>query len=83
LEFPSDVAVCSLSDILEITDPPQRFFLSAKACQGILRRAEKRGKALPTTLRLALEQVAGASTEPEKPEDKTLLSPPEDGSDLV
>jgi len=36
--------VCSLSDILETGDLPQRFFLSAKACAGILRRAEKRGK---------------------------------------
>jgi DNA (cytosine-5)-methyltransferase 1 len=33
--------------------------LSAKACAGILRRAEKRGKALPELLRLALESVSG------------------------
>ena len=58
LEWPSDAAVCSLSDILETGDVPQRFYLSAKACQGILRRAEKRGKTLPETLRLALESVA-------------------------
>ena len=37
---------------------PQRYFLSAKACRGILRRAEKRGKELPPALRIALEQVA-------------------------
>jgi hypothetical protein len=43
-----------LSDTLETGDVPQRFFLSAKACQGILRRAEKRGKALPDGLRNAL-----------------------------
>jgi hypothetical protein len=65
LEFPSGAAASSLSDILEIGDVPQRYFLSAKACAGILRRAEKRGKALPTTLRLALEQVAEDSTGPE------------------
>ena len=58
-EWPSDAAVCSLSDILETGTVPQRFFLSATACRGILRRADKRGKELPEALRLALEQVAG------------------------
>ena len=53
-EWPKDAAVCSLSDTLEIGDVPQRFFLSAKACQGILRRAEKRGKQLPHGLHNAL-----------------------------
>jgi hypothetical protein len=57
-EWPSDAAVCSLSDTLEIGGVPQRFFLSAKACQGILRRAEKRNKKLPELLRQALESVA-------------------------
>lgn len=52
------VVVCSLSDILEIGDVPQRFFLTAKACQGILRRAEKRGKELPEALNAALKAVA-------------------------
>ena len=56
--FPSDDAVCSLSDILETGDVPQRYYLSAKACAGILRRAEKRGKALPDALRAALMAVA-------------------------
>ena len=50
--------VCGLSDILETGAVPQRFFLTAKACQGILRRAEKRGKSLPPSLRGALEAVA-------------------------
>jgi len=57
-EWPSDAAVCSLSDILETGDLPQRFFLSTTACRGILRRAEKRGKVLPERLRQALEAVA-------------------------
>ena len=57
-EWPSDAAVCSLSDTLETGDLPQRFFLSATACQGILRRAEKRGKSLPPSLKKALESVA-------------------------
>jgi hypothetical protein len=50
--------VCSLSDVLETQPLPQRFSLSAKACAGILRRAERRGKALPTMLKQALEQTA-------------------------
>src|SRR3990167_1010707 len=56
-EWPSAAAVCSLSDILE-TDSRPRYFLSAKAARGILRRAEKRGRALPELLRRALTQAA-------------------------
>jgi hypothetical protein len=62
LEWPSAAAVCLLSDVLETQDVPQRFYLSATACQGILRRAEKRGKLLPPSLREALEAVASAPT---------------------
>lgn len=52
----SDGGVCSLSDVLEATGSvPGRFYLSPKACAGILRRAEKRGKVLPEALRMALE----------------------------
>ena len=57
-EWPSDAVVCSLSDTLETGVVPQRFFLSAKACAGILRRAEKRGKRLPQQLQDALTAVA-------------------------
>ena len=57
-EWPNDAAVCSLSQILETGPIPQRFFLSAKACRGILRRAENRGKTLPPQLALALQAVA-------------------------
>jgi hypothetical protein len=56
--FPSADAVCSLSDILETGAVPQRYYLTAKACQGILRRAEKRGKDLPPQLAHALQAVA-------------------------
>ena len=53
-----DDGVCSLSDILEDSGSvPQRYFLSAKACQGILRRAEKLGKELPSMLKEALARV--------------------------
>lgn len=56
-EWPNDAAVCSLSQVLEKGSIPQRFFLSAKACAGILRRAEKRGKTLPPLLEQALRSV--------------------------
>ena len=58
LEWPSAAVVCSLSDTLETGNVPQRFYLSATACKGILRRAEKRGKELPPTLREALQMSA-------------------------
>jgi hypothetical protein len=58
-EWPSDAAVCLLSDVLEINGVPPRYSLSAKACAGILRRAAARGKELPEALRLALEARAG------------------------
>jgi hypothetical protein len=51
-------SACLLSSILETGDVPPRFYLSAKACRGILRRAEKRGKTLPTPLRAALMAAA-------------------------
>jgi integrase len=61
----SGASVCSLSRILETGPVPQRYFLTAKACRGILRRAEKRGRELPELLRLALEKAA-LQTEPKK-----------------
>src|SRR6185312_1909966 len=57
-EFPSGAVASSLSDVLETGDLPQRYFLSPKACAGILRRAEKRGKELPAPLRQALTLAA-------------------------
>jgi hypothetical protein len=56
--FRSAGDVSSLSDVLETGPLPPRFSLSAKACSGILRRAERRGKALPPMLKAALEAVA-------------------------
>ncbi len=58
-EFPNDVVESSLSQILETGDVPQRYFLSAKASAGILRRAAKRGKTLPAHLERALREAAG------------------------
>ena len=56
----NDEGVSLLSDILEIGALPHRYFLSARACRGILLRAEKRDKELPPMLRMALEAVASA-----------------------
>ena len=58
-DYPSDASVCSLSAVLETGDVPRRFFLSQRACAGILRRAGKRGKELPRQLAAALRAVAG------------------------
>lgn len=52
-ESPNVAVVSRLSQILEAT-PQEKYSLSAKACQGILRRAERRGKDLPPTLKAAL-----------------------------
>ena len=52
-----------LSEILEPNADP-KYNLSAKACRGILTRAERRGKQLPPILKTALEnQIAISETE--------------------
>ena len=61
-DWHSAASVCSLSQVLEAGSVPRRFYLTPRACAGILRRAEKRGKALPPSLRQALEQVAAPTT---------------------
>lgn len=79
-EWPKDAAVCSLSEVLETwedwgrrnpdkthqdwLDYLQKFYLSLKACRGILRRADKRGRALPPQLRQALQAVAEGEVGP-------------------
>ena len=55
-EFPKDARESTLSQILQ-ADAPEKYYLSAKAAAGILNRAKKRGKELPTMLREALEEV--------------------------
>ena len=69
-EYHSAAAVCSLSAVLE-TDVPQKYFLSARAARGILRRAARRGKELPAMLHRALLQVAEEQSEPERAGGKT------------
>ena len=54
-EYPNVAEESGLWQILE-ANVPQKYYLSAKACAGVLRRAERRGKELPTILKTALEQ---------------------------
>src|SRR3972149_3678803 len=63
-ESPSGAVASSLSAILE-TFVPRKYYLSPKACAGILRRAAKRGKESPERLKAALMEAA--SQEPMGP----------------
>ncbi len=61
-ESPNVVDASTLSSILEV-NVPGKYYLSEKACAGILHRAEKRGKVIPPELKEALEQrVSSAPT---------------------
>ena len=60
-ECHSDAGESFLSAILE-ADAPAKYYLSPKACQGILRRAQARGKELPPVLKEALEAQAYPGT---------------------
>lgn len=53
--FPNVACASRLSSILQV-GVPERYYLSRKACEGILRRASRRGKQLPELLKTALEQ---------------------------
>ena len=59
-ECPREENVSRLSQILEDCPHP-KYSLSAKACQGILNRAERRGKKLPEQLEAALVAQANVS----------------------
>ena len=58
-ESPNVAVESRLSQILEEI-PHGKYCLSAKACQGILRRAERRGKDLPETLKAVLVKQSNA-----------------------
>lgn len=47
---------CRLSSVLVRGSIPPKYFLSSKACAGILRRAAERGKKLPALLQRAMEE---------------------------
>lgn len=55
---PSGDAGCSLSRILQ-DNPPRKYYLTRRACLGILRRATERVKPLPSQLHAALLVQAG------------------------
>lgn len=59
-EFPNAERESLLSWILE-DNVPQKYYLSARACQGILTRASRRGKALPELLKTALLETIALS----------------------
>lgn len=65
--LPSDGDVSCLSDVLETGPVPAKYYLSAKAAAGILRRAERRGRKLPPPLLAALRTVAGDTGSPRPP----------------
>lgn len=57
-ESPSVESESLLSQILE-ANAPLKYYLSERACQGILTRASRRGKPLSEVLRQALLNVIG------------------------
>ena len=56
-ECPNEERESTLWQILEV-NAPEKYYLSPRACQGILRRAAARGKELPKVLKTALERQA-------------------------
>ena len=65
---PNDARESSLSQILQDA-PPIKYYLSPKACLGILRRASERGKALPPKLERALKIQSGLMRPDGQPTD--------------
>lgn len=55
-ECPREENASLLSQILEV-NVHQKYYLSARACQGILTRASRRGKQLPELLKTALLEM--------------------------
>ena len=55
-ESPREESVSLLSWILQ-ADVPEKYYLSAKACRGILTRASRRGKKLQELLETALLEM--------------------------
>jgi hypothetical protein len=61
-EYPNGASVSSsLADVLQ-AEAPEKYYLSSKACDGILRRANRRGKTLPEALQEALVRQGSLST---------------------
>ena len=66
-ESPSEGRESTLLQILE-ANAPEKYYLSPKACRGILNRAERRGKRLPEMLLEALKEVLTLAGFMEKPQ---------------
>ncbi len=56
-ECHKDAGGCSLSDVLETGEVLPKYFLSQRACAGILNRAEKHNKKMPAMLIAALKNA--------------------------
>lgn len=54
-EAPNHVRESTLWQVLVKDSIPEKYYLSSRACEGIISRAERKGKPLPPLLRLALE----------------------------
>ena len=65
-------AGCLLSQIL-LEDVPRRYYLSRRACRGILSRSKRRGKPLPSQLEMAALLQAGLVCPPAGIEVSLLL----------
>lgn len=79
-ECPSADGACSsshvtLADVLE-PNAPARYSLSARAAQGILRRAGKRSRKLPTALEEALSALCSPQGTVSEPPSTDSPSPP-------
>lgn len=72
-EFPNAERESRLSWILE-DNVPQKYYLSARACQGILTRASRRGKPLPEVLRQALLDVIEQAKESSMMQGETAMA---------
>ena len=68
-ESPNEESVSTLSEVLEVI-VPKKYYLSRTACDGILRRAERRGRVLDDVLMQALKEansfLMGGATETDK-----------------
>lgn len=63
-EYPNEESASTLSEVLEAITP-SKYYLSATACEDILRRAERRKKKLPPDLETALKQQTECLTREE------------------
>ena len=71
-EYPSEERESLLSQILQ-DNPHPKYCLSARACLGILRRAEKRGKELPPLLKETLLKQSASKSEQDVMGGKGIL----------